>query len=188
MNYTVKALTPELANTFVNYLSSIGFEHEPHWATCFCRFYYSNCSFTEWADRSGDTNKNEALFEINGGRMSGFLAFDGEKCIGWCNTSDVSHFVRLKDELAPYCDGKKVGATVCFVIHPDYRGKGVARLILDKAISDFKDKGYEAMIALPFEDKESPQKQYRGTKNMYIQNGYKELDFKDDISVMWLDL
>lgn len=184
----VKRLTPELANTYVDYLSSISFEHEPHWATCFCRYYHVACSFDEWVARTGEMNRSEALFEIKGGRMSGYLAFDGEKCIGWCNASDVNEYVRIKNETAPYVRGKKVAGTVCFVIHPDYRGRGVARSILDKAISDYREMGYEAMIAMPFDAVSNPEKRYRGTKNMYFQHGYIEIEKIEDMSIMWLDL
>lgn len=188
MAYEVKQLSSELSTTFVEYLSNIDFEYEPHWATCFCRYYYLDCSTEEWKNRSGETNSNEALMEIQNGRMHGYLAFDGDKCIGWCNASDANHLSRIKNDLYSYCKDKKVGCTICFVIHPEYRGQGVARLILKKVISDFKDKGYEAMIALPFENRQAPQKQYRGTKNMYEQFGYKEIDHENTVSVMWLNL
>ena len=188
MNYEVKPLRSELAETFVKYLSNLDFAYAPHWATCFCRYYYLDCSMEEWQKRSGDINRDEALQEIESGRMKGYLAFDGDECIGWCNAANVNDLFRLKNDLDPYCKNKEVGCTVCFVIHPKYRGKGVARLLLKKAIAGFKEKGYEAMIAIPFENKQAPQKRYRGTKNMYEEFGFKEVDRGDTASVMWLDL
>ncbi|NNJ31786.1 GNAT family N-acetyltransferase [Lacrimispora defluvii] len=188
MNLIIKKLNSELGETFVNFLSSIDFQNTPHWATCYCRYYQSDCSMEEWKNRSGETNRDEALTEILNGRMTGYLAFDNDKCIGWCNSNDITNYSRLKDELYPYCGDKKVGCTICFMIHPEYRGQGIARQILKTAISDFVAEGYDAMIALPFEDQLAPQKRYRGTKNMYECFGYRVIDQEDTVSVMWLDL
>lgn len=41
---------------------------------------------------------------------------------------------------------------------------------------------------MPFDAVSNPEKRYRGTKNMYLQHGYVEIDKIDDMSVMWLDL
>lgn len=53
MNYTVKPPGPELAGTFTEYLGGLDFGHAPHWAGCFCAFYYSDCSQEVWMKRTG---------------------------------------------------------------------------------------------------------------------------------------
>ena len=60
MNYTVKPLGPELAGTFTEYLGGLDFGHAPHWAGCFCTFYYSDCSMDE-------ENRAMAVAEANTG-------------------------------------------------------------------------------------------------------------------------
>ncbi|HWR60969.1 MAG TPA: hypothetical protein VN580_05120 [Clostridia bacterium] len=42
MDYSVKPLSPELADTFTDYLTNLDFSHSPHWSTCFCRFYHKD--------------------------------------------------------------------------------------------------------------------------------------------------
>ncbi len=188
MAYTVKPLGPELAQTFVDYLGSLDFHHAPHWSTCFCRFYYTDCSEQEWMGRTGEFNAAEAVQSIGEDKMNGYLAFDGEKCIGWCCADDATQFIRLKNEMAPVITGKKVGSILCYVIRPEYRGQGVARLLLNRAVEDFRAKGYEAVVAAPVDMKDDLEKRYRGTLHMYEEMGFKCIQQIDTLSVMWLDL
>lgn len=40
-------------------------------------------------------------------------------------------------------------------------------------MKDFKFLGYDAVIALRTENKNEPEKSYRGTLNMFIENGFR---------------
>lgn len=44
------------------------------------------------------------------------------------------------------------------------------------------------MITVPVESTETPEKQYRGTLNMYKELGFKEVDKDGNTTVMWLKL
>ncbi len=188
MDYLIKPLTPQMANTFADYLGGLDFGHAPHWATCYCMFYHLACSHEEWQNRKGPENRAEAIAGISSGKMKGYLAFDGDKCIGWCNANDAASYVRLKNELEPVIKEKKVGSTICYVIHPDYRGQGLARQLLKVAIEDFRKEGYEAVLSLPVDASMDAQKHYRGTVNMYKQQGFREIQRHGDVCVMWLEL
>ena len=188
MELTIKRLSPELGTTYCDFLSGVDFSQTPHWASCFCRFYHLNCSQQEWMARTLEQNRAEALREIEEGNLHGYLAFDGDTCVGWCNASDVGQLVRLREYTDELCSGKRVGCTICYVIHPDYRNQGVARMLLHRAIEDFRAAGYEAMLALPVEAENEKQKRYRGTLHMYQQEGYQELQTIDQLHIMWLKL
>ncbi|MDF2674348.1 MAG: hypothetical protein K0R09_2616 [Clostridiales bacterium] len=188
MNYLVKPLSPELAITFAKYLENLNFDHSPHWATCFCRFYHTNCSFEQWQNRTGAENRSEAVEQILNGNMKGYLAFDGDKCIGWCNANDAGEFIRIEKDINHIVKNQKVGCVICFVIHPEYRKQGVARLLLKQAVEDFKEKGFDAVLSIPVDIKDAPEKLYRGTVNMYREYGFEEIEKKGNSSVMWLKL
>ena len=117
MEYTIKPLSPELAATFTGYFNSIDFGHAPHWSTCYCRFYQANCTYEEWQNRTGEKNRLEAIDEIRAGNMKGYLAFNGDLCIGWCNANDANQYVRLKEDINHIIAGKKIGCVICFAIH-----------------------------------------------------------------------
>ncbi len=187
MQYTVKPLSPELAQTFLAYFDQLDFCHAPDWAACYCRFYHTDCSGEEWEARTGEQNRAEAVESIKSGDMKGYLAFDGERCIGWCNANDIRAFVRLFADVEPYVQGKKTGCTVCYVIDPAYRSKGVARSLLKAAVEGFKRDGFEAALALPVESQPGINR-YRGTFNMYRELGFAEIGRDGDAVVMRLDL
>jgi GNAT superfamily N-acetyltransferase len=188
MNFEIKELNANLAETFVDYLGNLDFGHAPHWSTCFCRYYHTNCSNEQWKSRTGEVNKAEALEQIKAGNMKGYLAFDGNKCIGWCNANDVEKFLRFEDDVKHLTKDKKVGCVICFVIHPEYRRKGVARLLLKQAIQDFKLSDFDGVLVLPLDNSDNQEKLYRGTLNMYNECGFKTIEKHENLSVMWLDL
>jgi GNAT superfamily N-acetyltransferase len=188
MNYTIKPLNAELSKTYIEFLGNLDFSHSPHWATCFCRYYHTNCSAEEWQNRKGQENRLEAVEEIKAGNMKGYLAFDGDKCIGWCNANDSHQYQRLENEFKSLIKDQKAGCVICFVIHPEYRKQGVARLLLRQAIEGFKAQGFDAVIALPVDLKDEPEKLYRGTMNMYKEYGFEEIEKYERVSVMWLKL
>ncbi|MFZ5967338.1 MAG: GNAT family N-acetyltransferase [Bacillota bacterium] len=186
MKYTIKPLSSELATTFTEYLEALDFGHATHWATCFCRFYHTNCSYEQWQNRTGAENRAEAIEQIKAGNMKGYLAFDGDKCIGWCNANNVSQYIRLQEDIKHIINDQKVGCVICFVIHQEYRKQGVARLLLKQAVEDFRSQCFDAVLAIPVEIKDEPEKLYRGTMNMYRELGFKEIEKRDNVSIMWL--
>lgn len=189
MDLKIRRIGTSDGDLYVNYMIGLDFGHSPHWATCFCRYYHLSCSMEEWQARSGETNKADALQAIAAGNMNGYLAFDGDKCIGWCNANDLSAYPRLTDEIAKYHSDRtgSYGMTVCFVIHPDYRNKRVARRMLEQIVDDYRQAGYAGMLAMPYELKEYPEKRYRGTKRMYEELGYIAIAEDGPATVMRLE-
>ena len=138
--------------------------------------------------RTGENNAAEAVQMIGEGQMNGYLAFDGDTCIGWCLADDAARFIRLKSEMDPVIAGKRVGSILCYVIRLEYRGQGVARQLLKRAVEDFKAKGYDAVLTLPVDIKDDLHKRYRGTLHMYEEMGFERIQQHDLLSVMWLNL
>lgn len=188
MKYTIKPLSPDLAAIFTEYLENLDFGHAAHWATCFCRFYHTNCSYEQWQTRTGVENRTEAIEQIKAGNMKGYLAFDGDKCIGWCNANNIGQYIRLEKDIKHIIKDQKVGCVICFVIHQDYRKQGVARLLLKQAVDAFRAQGFDAVLAIPVDIKDEPEKLYRGTMNMYQELGFKEIEKQNNVSTMWLKL
>ncbi len=174
---TIKALDPSMADIFTDYFEKLSFEHSPHWASCFCRYYHQDCSQEEWQRRDGDMNKAEAKAEIEAGQMGGYMAFEEEKAIGWCNINPVTSFKRLEHVLDPFVADERVAVVICFVIHPEYRGKGLASKLLSAAIEAYRIEEYDSIIALPVvEASDIPrEKQYRGRLDMYQKLGFKSV-------------
>ena len=188
MPYTIAPLSPAIAEDFSALLTNLDFSQTPHWASCFCRYYYLTCSFEEWRNRSLETNRAEAMREIEAGNMQGYLAYADGVCVGWCNANDVLRLPRIAEDLSQYCSNQRVGCTICFVIHPAHRSRGLARQMLARVIEDYRAAGFDAMLALPIEAPGAEQKRYRGTLHMYQEAGYREIGVLDAAHVMRLAL
>jgi len=188
MNIAIKRLCPELAQTYINYLSHLDFSHEPHWSSCLCRFYHMNNDMDVWVKRTFEENKADAIEAILAGTMDGYLAFDGEQCIGWHNANNTVAYLRLEEYLTPYVGSQKIGLAICYVIHPNYRHQGVAKALLAQAITNFRDEEYDAVIALPIAEDSFSEKQYRGTVSMYEKAGFKTMEIIENMHIMRLEL
>lgn len=149
------------------------FAHQRDWKTCFCRFYHTDCTYEEWMKRTGMDNRLEAEEEILSGNMGGLLAYDGDLCVGWLNVGPILRYKRLIADIEPNLLNSKTALSICFVIRESHRGKGIASKLLDEAISLFRNKGYERMIALP-RDSATRERNYRGFSQMYLNRGYME--------------
>ncbi len=182
----IKKLDPTKGEIFVDYFGKLDFGHQPHWASCYCQYYQTSCSEEDWSQRSGEINREQALRSIAEGKMNGYLAFEDDVCIGWLNADDAGNYIRLEKDLQPYIQNKKVGLTICYVVHPKYRRQGVASALLDYAIDDFRKKDYDSVIALPRKSEGNPINLYRGTLSMYEKRGYKSIEMFNDTMLMRL--
>ncbi len=174
MKYEIKKLSKETKHNFFSLFEDSQFAHQKSWKTCFCRFYHTDCSYEDWMKRSGLDNMKEADVEIDSDNMSGFLAFEGDLCVGWLNAGPVPFYKRLINDLLPEYVNDKTALTICYVIKEGYRERGIASLLLNQAIDYFRELGFTRMIALPT-DNTVRERNYRGFTQMYLNRGYKEI-------------
>lgn len=187
-NLTIEALSPQNAQLFITYLKVMDFHHAPDWAGCFCQYYHQDCTDAEWQRRSADANENDTLQAIQNKTMKGFLAFYGDKVVGWVNANHVEAYLKLIPLLSPYCHSPRTGCIVCFVIHPDYRHQGIASQLLGYAIASFKQEGYTTVLGFPSENQVAPEKAYRGFIKMYRDLGFELLKNHQGSSIMRKEL
>jgi len=163
------------------------YEHAKTWKTCYCQYYQNTCDFSTWMQRSGETNKDEAIAAIAKGEMQGFLAYENEICVGWLNANSMTSFKRLKDIIPFELWNEETALTICYVIKEEYRGQKVASQLLDHAIRFFRQRGFHQMLALPVEASVF-EKMYRGSKQMYLHRGYIEINQIENSSVLLFTL
>ncbi len=188
MSIEIRALSPVDAERFVGLFDAMSFEHAREWKTCYCRYYQTGCDFDAWIKRTGAENRADALDAIRAGTMHGYVAIEDDRCVGWVNAGDALDYVRLHDDLKGYVGSARIGLTICFVIEPAHRNRGLARKLLQAAIDGFRAQGYDAAIALPVDRPMADERRYRGTMNMYREAGYVEKERHEPVVVMRLDL
>ena len=184
----IKSLSPDMANQFTSYLSEMDFSHAEHWHFCYCQYYHIDCSSAEWHQRTAEQNKALAVQNIESGLMRGLVALAGEQMVGWVNVNDVNNYALLKkDEELQKFPGRSA-MVVCFVIHPEYRGKGLANKMLAEAVEISRQEGFDRIIGRPCLRSAHPLRQYHGLPKMFEDLGFKEVSETNGVHTYVLEL
>ena len=176
---TIQPLCPELCEDWLGFFEKIAFVDHGEWAFCYCLEGHldpeTNDKSTELKDR-----RKKAVELIETGEMPGYLAYLDNMVVGWCNTNDrkkykyiTEMFQRIGYQTNDKADAK-VKSVYCFLIAPEYRGKGIAQSLLKRVCEDAAQDGYSCIEAYPFSDKKF-EYQYHGTSGMYERNGFFEI-------------
>jgi GNAT superfamily N-acetyltransferase len=163
----VRELTPSLKDDLLSFFDDTAFADNPDWSDCYCSLYH-------FANR-GNKNENRcsAATLAAEGRMHGFLAYDGERPIGWCNAARRTHYPALHWLMGAGPDRwERVGSIVCFVVAASHRKRGVASLLLDAACEWFAREGLEWAEGYPVKEPASAAYNFPGPLSMYLNAGF----------------
>ncbi len=113
------------------------------------------------------------LNRINENELQGYLVFENDKPIGWCNANDRLNYQRLlRDYDLIDNPNDKVCSVVCFLIHPDYRRQGISQKILEKIITDCSNMDYDYIESYPKKGKPGASN-FKGSILLYERNDFK---------------
>jgi ribosomal protein S18 acetylase RimI-like enzyme len=179
----IEALTPERGRDFLDYFdheTGPAFADNPGWAKCYCQFYHTPKPI-DWNARPGEVNRVAMRERIAAGEMEGFLAYDESgQVVGWLNIqprNKLPHcFARMRLDPTPIdVPDFRVAQVLCFVIHPGFRRRGVARALLDAACDASAARGIVLVEAYPFKSDDSvdPGDHYHGSLPMYLAAGFE---------------
>ena len=154
---TVKPLTPALGADFLRFFDherGAAFADNPEWAKCYCHFYQVPQAI-DWPALTASQNRTAMQARIEVGAMDGFLALDGADAVGWLNAQPrdaLPHcFDRMRIEPTPLpCEAFEAAVIVCFVVAPQRRRQGIARVLLAAdhyhgSLSLFLDQGFTVL-------------------------------------------
>lgn len=144
------------------------------WASCYCLAHHV-ADQAAWADRRDVENRAELSERIETGMTTGAVAYVGDKIGGWINASPVTAYPQHADADHDGFAAHEVGAIVCFVIAPPYRGHGLARRLLDAACRQFAERGMKAIEAYPLADPKDTGQAYRGPVPLLLEAGFEQI-------------
>lgn len=174
----IRPLSPELCGDWLWFFDKTAFQDHEDWAFCYCLEGHLDRETQEkWTDPK--ERRQKAVELIKAGEMQGYLAYLEDKVVGWCNVNNRENYRYLTEMFREIgyqpgeADDEKVKAVFCFLIAPDYRGKGIAQHLLERVCEDAAREGYACVEAYPFAD-EKFEFQYHGTSNMYERSGFAQ--------------
>lgn len=131
-----------------------------------------------------ETVRKYAVKMLDENKIQGYLAFDGDTSIGWCNAADIESYVGFVPEFARANTCGKTISIVCFEIAPEYRGKGIASAFIDRVCADAKANGYIAVEGYAKIYEERNDYDYQGPVRLYQKAGFEEVMRQDGQIIM----
>lgn len=166
---TFKRLTVDSLHDFLEYFDHTAFSDGSKWSGCYCQFYLNTDEYNDSKQATPESNRESACDRVESGHMDGYLAYQDGKVVGWTAAGASKLFPALPDA------DDKLARVLCFVIHPDHRGEGVATGLLEHAVKDLAERGFAAVEAAPYTQPEQLAKNYRGHLSMYKKAGFEEV-------------
>ena len=143
-----------------------------------------------WFRKSGTTwNKSSAadnragLEELAAGALApGLVAYRDGRAIGWVSLAPREDYERLTRAkvLAPI-DDKPVWSIVCFVVSRSARGSGVAKALLEAAVSFAREHGATTLEAYPVASERGrvpAADAFHGTQSMFERAGFAVVEVR----------
>lgn len=174
MDIEIKRLSPELVEDYLSFfdmMNSIG--KKEYCCYCVC-----------WAATIGELNecttavkqKEIAKRYIKNNYLQGYLAYHEDQVVGWCNTntrSDCYECISWQFLMnGVKTDDKKVKSLFCFEILPDFRGMGIASMLLERVCEDAEKDGYDYIEAYPNINFVDEEQDFMGPVKMYEKFGF----------------
>jgi len=181
MDIEIRALTKDLQDDYLFLFDNMIHKENPDWSKCYCNDYHF-LGDVETCTR--DTSRSLIINRINENELQGYLVFENDTPIGWCNANDRLNYQRLlRDYDLIDNPDDKVCSVVCFLIHLDYRRKGITQMIIEKIIADYSNTEYDYVEAYPKKGDLS-MSNFNGPMELYQRNDFKMHKEYDNYYVM----
>jgi len=182
LNITIKPLSPDLLDDYLNFFDNDAFADNPHWSACYCRCHHFNHKECDFDKVSAQENRIATIDLIKNGTLKGYLAFDNDKSIAWLNANHRDNYSAIPYDKVD--KNENIGSVICFIIAKDYRRKGIARMLLNTACDGFKQQGFDFAEGYPVINVEGDDKNYHGPLELYLSEGFYKHATEGDTIVM----
>ena len=178
---TIKRLTSELNADYLDFFDHRAFTDDNPNGPCYCTSPNQDeeeirqmvSEFQTYGVKN--TLRKYAVEMLNKNRIRGYLVYDGELSVGWCNAADMESYIGFVPEIARKNTCGKTVSVVCLEIAPEYRGMGIAAALIDQVCTDAKSEGYIAVEGYPKLSENRNIFDYQGSVRLYQKAGFMEV-------------
>ena len=191
---TIKQLTPELNADYLDFFDNRAFTDNNPNGPCYCTSPNQDeesikqmvSEFKDFGIKQTLRKYAEEMLKKN--MIHGYLAYDGDLSVGWCNAADIDSYAGFVPDFAREKVCGKTISIVCFEIAPEYRGKGIASAFIEKVCQDARLKGFVAVEGYAKLSDKQNEFDYQGPLHLYQKAGFVEVMRKDGQVVMRKEL
>jgi GNAT superfamily N-acetyltransferase len=173
MTLEIQPLTPARLPDLATLFNQGG---DPKW--CWCAFFRMRSVDFSTATPASNRRVLEAAVEATAAerREPGLVAYQDGRAVGWVSVGPRDDYERLQHSkvLGPV-DDKPVWSIVCFVVARTARGQGIARALLDAAVTYAREHGATLVEAYPVEtdgERVPAAQAFKGTLGMFERAGF----------------
>jgi len=202
-------MSPKLAEDYFDFFDNRAFSDDSPNYPCYCNAFNMTekqikTEFFEQMDVNGGGKeglrisiRKSAERMVADGIIQGYLAYDNNISIGWCNANDKRNYVRVgefslkhiptetkKNVLVSEDDSEKIKSIVCFEIAPSYRGKGIATALLNQVCDDAVMEGYDKVEVYPVIRETYEPLDFTGPVRLYEKAGFVRIPQQGNVLVM----
>ena len=197
MDLVIKPLTTDLNLAYLDFFDNRVFSDNSPMGPCYCNAAIMSSEeldkmVSEFGDDCKGTLRRYAVEQLGEGKIFGYLAFDSDIPIGWCNAGDMKRYPVSRHQAIPNfarenaCDNTL--SIICFAIAPEYRGNGVATALLERVVADAISQGFKAVegyVNLKYAGKYWD---HTGPARLYEKFGFVESSKQGELVVMEKEL
>ena len=177
----IRPLTSELNADYLDFFDHRAFTDDNPNGPCYCTS--PNQSEEEIKQMVGEfktsgvkeTLRKYAVEMLDQNKIRGYLAYDGEVAVGWCNAANMETYLGFVPAFARQNACGKTISIVCFEIAPEYRGKGIASALIHRVCEDAKSEGYVAVEGYAALSDKRNDFDYQGPVQLYQKAGFTEV-------------
>jgi len=190
---TIKPLTSDLIPAYLDYFDNRAFADADTNGPCYCTCPTQTSQeidqmVSEFVGEVKGTIRRHAIKLLSEGKIHGYLAYDGDTVAGWCNSGDLKYYVNNRYQFVPdFARDNTIGKTmavVCFLVAPEYRGRGVSTALLERVIADARTEGFVAVEGYAYVQKGQDDFDFKGPTRLYEKLGFVPAVEQDGVVVM----
>ena len=186
----IRPLTPELSADYLDFFDHRAFTDDNPNGPCYCTSPNQDekqienmvSEFKSYGVK--ETLRKYAVEMLDRNQIHGYLAYDGDQSIGWCNAADIESYAGFVPAFARDITCGKTISIVCFEIAPEYRGMGIASAFIDRVCTDAKSKGYVAVEGYAVLSDQRNDFDFQGPLHLYQKAGFIEVARENGQAVM----
>lgn len=179
MEIRIEKLTPQHAEHYASFFDITPHDRNVDEEKCYCVCWAAD-DFTGKDFSSREKRRELAVQYVKNNIIQGYLAFDGQRIVGWCNANDKYACLKcvawkMFMDYVPLENGSlgvRAKSVYCYVISPEYKRQGIATMLLNRVCQDAMKEHYDYVEAYPYKGTGFQSSDFGGYPEMYFKAGF----------------